>query len=55
MNAGLLAVRQLAATDEELQKRLIAYTEAMEESVLMKAADLEERGTDAYLSTYVKK
>ena len=55
MNAGLLAVRQLAATDTELQTRLIAYTEAMEESVLMKAADLEERGTDAYLSTYVKK
>jgi phosphoribosylaminoimidazole carboxylase PurE protein len=53
MNAGLLAVRQLAATDSKLQQTLIEYTQEMEDSVLTKAASLEEKGAEEYLKGYL--
>ncbi|MFI1192156.1 5-(carboxyamino)imidazole ribonucleotide mutase [Micromonospora sp. NPDC020750] len=39
-NAGLLAVRILAATDEELRARMVAYQESLEELVAEKEAAL---------------
>jgi 5-(carboxyamino)imidazole ribonucleotide mutase len=48
-NAGLLAVQTLAAFDDELQKKVIAYKEDLDKSVLVKAEKLEKEGYSAYL------
>jgi 5-(carboxyamino)imidazole ribonucleotide mutase len=42
-NAGLLAVRILAAFDPALQKRIVAFSEQLAESVRAKDAALQER------------
>jgi phosphoribosylaminoimidazole carboxylase len=47
-NAGLLAVRILAAHDPALLKRMLAYQEGMKEMVLGKAARLESVGWEGY-------
>ena len=48
-NAGLLAAKILATSDEELQIVLEEYTQKMEDTVLDKAGILEEIGYEAYL------
>ena len=48
-NAGLLAVRMLAAFDRELEGRLKSYMKELENSVLDKAEKLENIGFDEYL------
>ncbi|PNH09941.1 N5-carboxyaminoimidazole ribonucleotide mutase [Tetrabaena socialis] len=47
-NAGLLAVRIIASADPRLLDRMLAYQAAMTETVLNKAAKLEEVGWEAY-------
>ena len=47
-NAGLLAVRILAASDKKLLGKMDDYLLAQEESVLKKAARLESRGYKEY-------
>jgi phosphoribosylcarboxyaminoimidazole (NCAIR) mutase len=47
-NAGLLAVRILATADPALLRRMLAYQEGMTETVLGKAARLEEQGWQDY-------
>ncbi len=42
-NAGLLAVRILAATDPELRARMTAFQQAMHDTVIQKDADLQVR------------
>ncbi|OBA69685.1 5-(carboxyamino)imidazole ribonucleotide mutase [Mycobacterium sp. 1554424.7] len=42
-NAGLLAVRILAASDPALQKRLVAFSEQLAESVRAKDSALQQR------------
>jgi 5-(carboxyamino)imidazole ribonucleotide mutase len=42
-NAGLLAVRILAAGDSELQSRIVAYQQQLAESVRIKDAALNDR------------
>jgi 5-(carboxyamino)imidazole ribonucleotide mutase len=42
-NAGLLAVRILAAGDSELQSRIVAYQQQLAESVRIKDAALKDR------------
>src|ERR1700758_1414129 len=42
-NAGLLAVRILAATDPDLRGRIVAFQDQLAESVLAKDAALKER------------
>jgi phosphoribosylaminoimidazole carboxylase PurE protein len=49
-NAGLLAVRMLAAQDKELMSRMDAYMMTQEEEVLGKAKRLETVGFAAYLN-----
>lgn len=48
MNAGLLAAKILAASDEELLDRLKIYTLSMKESVQKKDAKLQETGYKNY-------
>lgn len=48
-NAGLLAARILATSDEELLARLKAYTRSLEESVQKKDARLQEIGYKKYM------
>lgn len=48
-NAGLLAVRMLAAQDGELLRKMDAFMAQQEEEVLRKAAKLEAIGYKAYL------
>jgi phosphoribosylaminoimidazole carboxylase len=48
-NAGLLAIRILAAQDKELLKKMDEYLLAQEDEVLRKAAKLEAIGYQAYL------
>lgn len=48
-NAGLLAVQTLAAFDEELSKKVIAYKAGLDESVIEKAEKLESIGYAEYL------
>ena len=50
MNAALLAMKILAASDEELLAKLNAYKEEMREMVKAKAAKLDEIGYEAYLN-----
>ncbi|GLI58850.1 hypothetical protein VaNZ11_000616 [Volvox africanus] len=47
-NAGLLAVRILAAHDPRMLDRMLAYQQGMTDTVLGKAAKLEEVGWAAY-------
>jgi phosphoribosylaminoimidazole carboxylase PurE protein len=49
-NAGLLAVRMLAAQDKELMSKMDAYMMTQEEEVLGKAKRLETVGFAAYLN-----
>lgn len=48
-NAGLLAVQTLAAFDEELSKKVEAYKEELNKTVVKKAEKLEEIGYNKYL------
>ena len=48
-NAGLLAARVLAASDEALAERLERYAAQLEAEVLLKAERLEALGPEAYL------
>jgi phosphoribosylaminoimidazole carboxylase len=50
-NAGLLAVRLLASSDPHLQRRLIAYQEKLESSVLDKVAALARDGWEHFPRT----
>ena len=50
-NAGILAAKMLGAHDSSVQKRVLAFTQAMETSVLEKAKRLEEVGYKAYLES----
>ena len=50
MNAALLAMKILAASDEELLAKLNAYKEEMRETVKAKDAKLDEIGYEAYLN-----
>ena len=50
-NAGLIAARMLATTDEPLLKRLIAYQQEQEVLVLSKANHLESDGWQIYLNS----
>jgi phosphoribosylaminoimidazole carboxylase len=47
-NAGLLAVRILAAADLAVQRRMLDYQQALEQSVLDKAARLDTLGWEEY-------
>jgi phosphoribosylaminoimidazole carboxylase len=47
-NAGLLAARILAAADPAVQRRLLAYQESLEASVMEKVARLDELGWENY-------
>lgn len=49
MNAGLLAVKMLAMSDEKLLKALKEYTENMKQGVEKKDAKLAEVGYKAYM------
>lgn len=53
-NAGLLAVRILAASDLALLQRMEAYMTRQEEEVLRKAVILESLGYKEYMETYFK-
>ncbi len=48
-NAGLLAVRLLGSHDATLQKRMIAYQEAMESTVMEKVTTLARDGWENYV------
>lgn len=50
-NAGILAAKMIAAHDLDVQKRVLAFTEDMENTVLAKAKRLEEIGYKAYLES----
>lgn len=47
-NAGLLAARMIGATEERIQKRLIAYLEDLKEDVLEDVDDLNRHHPNAY-------
>lgn len=49
LNAGILAAKILAVSDEALLERLKAYSEEMKESVLGKAKKLDELGYRGYM------
>ena len=49
-NAGILAAKILATSDQELLKRLKVYSEEMKEEVKGKAEKLDEIGYKAYLA-----
>ncbi len=50
LNAGLLAAKILAVTDEALTERVAAYAEGLREMVESKAEKLETVGYEKYLS-----
>ena len=50
LNAGLLAAKILAVTDEALTERVAAYAEGLREMVETKAEKLETVGYEKYLS-----
>lgn len=50
MNAGILAAKILATSDEELLKRLKAYSEEMKEGVMEKDAKLQKLGYKEYMA-----
>ncbi len=49
-NAGILAAKILAVSDEALQEKLAAYTEEMKEQVIEKDAKLNANGPKGYLA-----
>lgn len=49
LNAGILAAKILATSDDELLERLKEYKESLKTGVLKKADKLEEIGYEAYL------
>jgi 5-(carboxyamino)imidazole ribonucleotide mutase len=49
LNAGLLAAKILACTDEELSGRLEEYAASLENMVDQKAQKLEQEGYSNYL------
>lgn len=49
LNAGILAAKILAVSDEALLERLKAYAEEMKESVIGKAEKLDELGYRGYM------
>lgn len=51
-NAALLAVRILALTDVELERRLHEHRHNMQEAVLQKDAMLQQKGIQDYLRTH---
>ena len=51
LNAGLLAVKMLALSDEKLSDKLVAYQEELKNSVEKKAEKLENIGYKAYLES----
>ena len=51
LNAGLLAIKMLALSDEKLMEKLIAYQEELKNSVEKKAEKLENIGYKAYLES----
>ena len=51
LNAGLLAVKMLALSDEKLSEKLVAYQEELKNSVEKKAEKLENIGYKAYLES----
>ena len=53
-NAGLLAAKILAVSDEELLSRLKAYSRRLKEQVEAKDAKLKEQGYKAYLDDMKK-
>jgi len=53
-NAGLLAARILAASDETLADRLEVYARSLESEVLAKAERLESQGPEVYLAAMKK-
>ena len=50
-NAGILAAKILAASDEELLNKLKVYTAEQKEAVKAKAAKLDSIGYEAYLAS----
>ena len=50
-NAGILAAKILATSDEELLNKLKAYTAEQKEAVKAKAAKLDSIGYEAYLAS----
>ena len=48
-NAGLMAAKILAVSDDELLGKLKAYKQGLKDKVSAKAAKLEEIGYKAYL------
>ncbi|MCI8518164.1 MAG: 5-(carboxyamino)imidazole ribonucleotide mutase [Hungatella sp.] len=53
-NAGILAAKILATSDEELLERLKEYSRSMKEDVVKKAEKLDEIGYKAYLAQMKK-
>ena len=53
-NAGLLAVRMLAISDDELLRKLKDYKEELKQGVEAKAPKLDEIGYKAYLESVKK-
>lgn len=51
LNAGLLAVKILATTDEDLSKKVEKYSKDLENQVLKKREKLEKLGFEKYLKT----
>ena len=51
MNAGILAAKILAASDDALLQKLKDYTTGQKEAVKAKAAKLDEVGYEAYLAS----
>ena len=49
MNAGILAAKILATSDEELSKKLEDYSEEMKNGVEAKDAKLQAKGYEAFL------
>lgn len=50
-NAGLMALRMLALSDEQLYRKLDAYQGSLRDEVTDKARHLEELGPSAYLAS----
>lgn len=53
-NAGLMAAKMLAAGDPKILKKVIAFSNNLKESVLVKAKKIEKTGHQKYLETKAK-
>ena len=49
-NAGILAAKMLGAHDTDVQNRVLAFSENMQNTVIAKAEKLEDQGYAAYLA-----